>query len=103
MTVLAQDAPQGNRNSRRSDSQAVIVSEWPVKRGEVARVSIEPWRGTWLVNIRRWFEVGDGELRPGKGIALAVRHLPRLADAVTNALAVARDRGIVTQEHEAEQ
>jgi hypothetical protein len=73
-----------------------IIAEWQVNRRERVRVSIERFDGTWLINIRRWFEADDGSIRPGKrGIALGVKHLPQLAEAIGDALASARERGLI--------
>jgi hypothetical protein len=41
-------------------------------------------------------EAEDGSIRPGKGIALGLKHLPELAEATSEALAIARERGLVT-------
>jgi hypothetical protein len=95
MTTLTQDASERNSTGTKSISDPVIVAEWPInKRGETARVSIEVYKDTWLINIRKWFEADDGEKRPSKGIALGVKHLPNLADAITKALSAARERGL---------
>src|ERR1700683_5370836 len=95
MTVLTQDAPQGNRPDTKSDPDEVIVSEWPINKRETARVSITLYKGSWLINIRKWFEADDGGLRPGKGFALSVKHLPRLSEVTATALTVARERGLI--------
>jgi hypothetical protein len=80
-------------------SEGAVIAEWPPNRRERARVSIEQFNGTWLINVRKWFEAEDGTPRPGKrGIAFGLKHLPQLADAVAKALAVARDRGLVPAE-----
>jgi hypothetical protein len=74
-----------------------IVAEWAISRHERVRVSIEQFKGVDLINIRKWFEAEDGSLRPGKaGIALNVKHLPQLADAVAKAFSGARERGLVS-------
>jgi hypothetical protein len=78
---------------------AVIIAEWPLNRRERARISIEQFNGTWLINVRKWFEVDDGSMRPGKqGIALGLKHLPPLASGFANALTAARDRGLIATE-----
>jgi hypothetical protein len=101
MTTVTQDAPQGNRQRAKPDPEPVIVAEWPInKRGETARVSIEFYKGTCLINVRKWFEADDGEKRPGKGLALSVRHLPQLTEAVAKALAIAHERGLIAPDHE---
>lgn len=77
-------------------SDDTIIAEWQLNRREHLRISIEQFNRIWLINIRKWFDADDGALRPGKhGIALGVKHLPQLADAITKALAAARTRGLV--------
>ncbi len=101
MTAMPQTASGRNRQHATIDFDLVIVAEWPInKRGETARVSIEPYKGSPLVNIRKWFEDDDGEMRPSKGIALNVKHLPQLAEAVAKALTLARERGLIADDHE---
>jgi hypothetical protein len=74
-----------------------IIAEWTVNnRREKVRVSIEQFNGTWLINVRKWFEADDGAMRPGKqGIALSIKHLPQLAEALAKALAVASERELI--------
>jgi hypothetical protein len=80
----------------------MIVAEWPLSRHERLRVSVELFKDVWLVNCRKWFEAENGELRAGKqGIALGVKHLPRLAEAVAEALLIARERGLIAVDGEA--
>jgi Transcriptional Coactivator p15 (PC4) len=68
-------------------TDGIIVAEWAINRRESVRVSVEQYKGVDLVNIRKWFKAEDGSLRPGKaGIALNVKHLPRLTEAMTMAL-----------------
>jgi hypothetical protein len=100
MTTITQDAPQ--RNSRKSDDlEPIIIAEWPLnKRGETVRVSIENYKGTWLINIRKWFKADDGEMHAGKGSALGVKHLPLLTEAIGRALTVASDRGLIPVDRE---
>jgi len=75
---------------------ALIVAEWPLNDREIARVSIEKFKDARLINCRKWFRTENGELRPSKrGIALVLRHLPKLAEAFTLALSIARDRGLL--------
>lgn len=104
MTEITQDAPQGNRRGQKANEErAVTVAEWPTKRGEILRVGIEQYKSSWLFNVRRWFEADDGEMRPGKGLAISVKHLPRLAEATTKALAIARQRGFLAPEERADE
>jgi hypothetical protein len=77
-------------------TDASIIAEWQINRHERVRVSIEQFKGVDLISVRKWFEAEDDSLRPGKaGIALNVKHLPQIADAMAKALFVARERGLV--------
>jgi hypothetical protein len=74
----------------------IPITEWPLNnRGEVVRVSIDNFKGTWLISIRKWFKADDGQMRPGKGLAMGAKNLPRLADAIDQALSTARERGLI--------
>jgi len=102
MMTLAQEAPR--RNSSRSnadDVEPILIAEWPLSRGEIARVSIRTFKGTPLIDLRKWFEDGDGQLSPGpKGISLSVKHLRRISVAMNDALEVARSGGLIPQADE---
>ena len=100
-TVAQSELP---RNRQHTNSDRLIVAEWPINKRESARISIELYNGVWLVNLRKWFKADDGEMRPGKsGIALNVKHLPRLTEAATKALTIARERGLIAADHEGDQ
>jgi hypothetical protein len=102
MTTIAQDASQRNDSrSNADDVESILISEWPLSRGEIARVSIRSFKGTWLIDLRKWFEAGDGQLRAGpKGISLSVKHLRRISVAMNEALEVARGRGLIQADEE---
>jgi hypothetical protein len=102
MTTLAQDAPRRNDSRSNSDDvEPILISEWPLSRGEIARVSIRSFKGTWLIDLRKWFEAGDGQLRAGpKGISLSVKHLRRVSTAMNEAIEVARSRGLIEADEE---
>jgi hypothetical protein len=105
MTVLTQEATR-RRSSRPSpdEIEAILISEWPVKRGEIIRVAIKNYKGTWLLDIRKFFENEAGEYNPtSKGISLGLKHLNRVNAAAADALAVARLRGIIPADHGGEQ
>jgi hypothetical protein len=73
-----------------------VVAEWSINRRDRVRVSIEEFRGVPLVGIRKYYEAADGEHRPSRqGISLKVEQLPALAKAIEQALATARERGLV--------
>ena len=53
---------------------------------EEIRISIDDFKGVTLVNLRVWFEVDDGEMRPGrKGIAFRAELLPEILAALCRA------------------
>jgi hypothetical protein len=104
MQVMAQQELQRNSDQKKSGPDAKIIAEWPINRRETARVSIELYKGAWLINLRKWFEAEDGELRPTRhGVAFGVRHLPKLADAINKCLSIARERGLVAADLEGDQ
>ena len=63
-------------------SEPVTLAEWwKNRRGESIRVGLSTYEGRNLTDIRTWFPGDDGQLKPGKGFAVEIRHLPRLAAA----------------------
>lgn len=97
MATLAQEAAPRNRSrSNVDDIEPILIAEWPLSRGEVARVSIRSFKGTWLIDLRKWFETGAGELRAGpKGISLSVKNLRRISAAMNKAVEEALSRGMI--------
>ena len=92
--------PGGNSNSevaqRPTENQPVVVGEFQANSREVARVSLESFKGHDLVRLGKCWRDQDGVLRPGKGgIAVNVRHLPTLARLIGEALDQARALGLV--------
>jgi hypothetical protein len=102
MTTLAQDAPRRNNSpSNADDVEPILIAEWPLSHGDVARVSIRNFKGVWLIDLRKWFETGDGELRAGpKGISLSVNNLRRISAAMNEAIEVAVSRGLIQTDDE---
>lgn len=101
MTKIRQDASQRKSNhSNAGDVEPLLIAEWPIKRGEIARVSIENYKGTWLISLRKWFEAEEGRFRPGKGISLSVKHLRRISTAMDDALVAAGERGLIPADQE---
>ena len=79
---------QGNR---------VVVASWRRNAREMIQVVLDRYQGHEVIDLRTWFADEDGSLRPTRtGITLAVRHLPQLAAALTAALTVANERGLLT-------
>ena len=56
---------------------------------------LSAYEGRNLADVRTWFPGDDGTLKPGKGFAAEIRHLPRLAAAIAKAEAKARELGLI--------
>ncbi len=79
------------------------IAAWPINKRETVRASIEKFNNVWVINIRKWFKADDGERRPGnRGIALSVRHLPRLVEAMSAAHRIAIQQGLIDSAPEAQ-
>jgi hypothetical protein len=50
-----------------------IARFWKNRRGEAIVVRLSEYEGHQLVDARTWFTAADGTLKPGKGLACAVR------------------------------
>lgn len=62
---------------------------------EIVRVTIDRYNVRQIINIWVWFRDGD-KVKPSKsGIALALKHLPALADSLAKALAEAAALGLL--------
>ena len=79
-------------------AEPITIAEWWKNRGgESVRVTLSTYADRNLVDLRTWF-TADGKLKPGKGFAADVRHLPRLAAALSKAEVKARELGLVTDD-----
>ncbi len=78
-------------------SEPVVIAEWWKNRGgDSVRLTLTAFKGRNVLDLRTWY-TADGKLMPGKGFTAEVRHLPRLAAAVTKAEAAARQRGLIVE------
>ena len=71
-----------------------IAEWWKNRRGKSIRVPLSTYEGRNLADVRTWY-TEDGRLKPGKGFAAEVKHLPRLAHAIAKAEAKARELGLI--------
>jgi hypothetical protein len=77
-------------------AEPITVAEWwKNRRGESIRVSLSNYEGRDLADVRTWYTGDDGKLKPGKGFAAEVKHLPRLTAAIAKAEAKARELGLI--------
>lgn len=65
--------------------------------GESIRLVLSQFQGRSIIDLCTWY-TADGKLKPGKGFAAEVRHLPRLAAAIAKAEAKARELGLVSDD-----
>jgi Transcriptional Coactivator p15 (PC4) len=76
-------------------AEPVIVAEWwKNRRGESIRLVLNTFGGRSIFDLRTWYSA-EGKLKPGKGFAAEVRHLPRLAAAFAKAEARACELGLI--------
>jgi hypothetical protein len=76
-------------------STPLTVAEWwKNRRGESVRLVLNEFEGRNVIDLRTWY-TADGKLKPGKGFAAEVKHLPRLAAALAEAEAKARELGLI--------
>ena len=77
-------------------SEPTTIAEWwKNRRGKSIRLVLNRYEGRDVVDLRTWYTAEDGKLKPGKGFAAEVRHLPRLAAAFARAEARARELGLI--------
>lgn len=77
----------------------IVIAEWWKNRGgQSIRVQLTEYEGRPLIDVRSWFTGADGVLKPGKGFAASIRHLPRLHAEIGNALNRARELGLIDGE-----
>ncbi len=77
-------------------TEPILIARWPTRRdGTEARVQIKQYAGLHLIEVRTWWPDKAGEHQPGKGFSCGVRNLPALAKAIEDALAKARELGLV--------
>jgi transcriptional coactivator p15 (PC4) len=75
--------------------EPVTIAEWwKNRRGESIRLVLNAYEGCNIFDLRTWY-TADGKLKPGKGFAAEVRHLPRLAAEIAKAEAKARELGLI--------
>lgn len=88
-------------SSRPTLAEPVEIAKWwkNRRRNESVHVTLSPYEGHSLINVRVYATGTDGIDRPtSKGIAMAVDKLPALVKAVTAALAKARELGLIPAE-----
>ena len=106
LSQMSQERPLGLSNPSQpktpeSASQATtsdlpcIVAAWSRNSRETIQVRLDQYKGRNTIDLRTWYPGEDGTLRPGKGLTLSVHHLPNLATALNDALAMAKRMGLL--------
>ena len=62
-------------------------------------MTLSTYDGRNLVDLRTWYTT-EARLKPRKGFAAEIRHLPRLAAALTNAEAKATELDLITDDND---
>jgi hypothetical protein len=75
-----------------------IDAWWRNRGGDAVYVRLSSFKEHNLIDIRSWRADSQGISRPGKGIALAVKHLPRLHAAIGKALSRAIALGLLNDD-----
>jgi hypothetical protein len=95
--------PPGRKTVRRNPSGRPTLAEplkiaefWKARNGNSVRVILCTYEGHNIVDVRVYFVAADGKMQPTrKGLALSVRRLPELADAIGKAVVKARELGLI--------
>lgn len=67
----------------------IIVASWPKNARETLVVRLDIFKGQPIVDVRTWYGGEEGRLLPGRGgLAVSIRHLPALAEAIRRALEI---------------
>ena len=87
-------------SARRTLDEPVIVHQfWKNRKHDAIVVSLSTYEGHNLVDVRQHFMTKEGKLAPTKmGLAMVVLRLPDLAQAITKALAKARELGLLADD-----
>ncbi len=93
-TTLATKLPRGAPQAMAS-ALPHVVAAWPRNSRETIQVRLDQYKGRNTIDLRTWYPGEDGTLRPGKGLTLSVHHLPNLATALNDALAMATAQGLL--------
>jgi hypothetical protein len=83
-------------------SEPVIVDQWwQTRGGKAVRLTLSTYAGRNLIDLRSWYTVDDGRLKPGKaGFCAEAKHLPKLVSALSKACSQARELGLIASDDE---
>jgi Transcriptional Coactivator p15 (PC4) len=87
-------APPGPAANWRQVADAAPALAEPITIAEWWKNRRRQFQGRSIFDLRTWY-TAHGKLKPGKGFAAEVRHLPRLAAAIAKTEAKARGLGLL--------
>jgi Transcriptional Coactivator p15 (PC4) len=74
----------------------ITVAEWPRNEREVLRILISNFRGRLSIDVRVWFRVAGGKLRPGRrGVSLRLTEISDIRDGLRKASEIALELGLL--------
>jgi len=77
-----------------------IAKFWKSRRRDIAvTVTLSPYQNINIVNVREYVTGSDGCMRPSaRGIAMAVKRLPDLHQAISKAMKRAQELGLIEED-----
>jgi hypothetical protein len=91
-------APKARRKAAPLAEPVMVDRWWRNRGGDAVYVRLSSFKEHNLIDIRSWRADREGISRPGKGIALSVKHLPRLHVALGKALKRAIELGLIADD-----
>ncbi len=73
----------------------IVIAEWPRNDREIVRIALDRFNGRFTIDLRAWWRDDSGIFRPGRGLTIAVKHVPALANGLAEALRRARTYGLI--------
>jgi Transcriptional Coactivator p15 (PC4) len=88
----------GKRGAAPLAEPVTVATCWKNRGGDAVYVRLTSYKVFNLIDIRNWRADAQGISQPGKGIALQVKHLPWLHAAIGQAMARAKELGLIDDE-----
>ena len=88
-----------NQNNSMEGGNALpyLCGSWPKGRDTV-QIYLDEYKGKPILDLRCWYSTSDDELKPSpKGLTLTLDALPKLASAISNAMAFAKAQGLLSE------
>lgn len=73
----------------------ILIAEWPRSARQTLRIQLDTFQGNPVIDVRAWYQSGDGLKPTRSGITIGTRHLGDLSEALYKALVEARKRKLL--------